>query len=163
MYFIPHVAGLSFTRLSGYMTLYKKSCNRYSIFRKRTLLLSLILILRTCLKMIEIKFQPFLKVSKSCFIFHKILYHLFLILQASYNVLTFVTPHTLLTFQTSCPFPKRTRSFKKRTRRFHGKNKGFLKFGLLFFSITASTCRTALFFLQIFQPLRKHPACRHSG
>ena len=70
---------------------------------------------------------------------------------------------TLLTSQTSCSFLKRTRSLKKRKRRFHWKNKSFLKFDLLFFSITVSTCRNALFFLQIFQPLRKHPARRHSG
>ena len=69
---------------------------------------------------------------------------------------------TLLTFQTSCSFQKRTRSLKKRTRRFHWKNKSFLKFDLLFFSITVSTCRNALFFLQIFQPLHKRPAHRHS-
>ena len=70
---------------------------------------------------------------------------------------------TLLTSQTSCSFQKRTRSLKKRTGRFHWKNKSFLKFDLLFFPITASTCRNALFFLQIFQPARKRPARRHSG
>ena len=70
---------------------------------------------------------------------------------------------TLLTSQTSCSFQKRTRSLKKRTGRFHWKNKSFLKFDLLFFPITASTCRNALFFLQIFQPLHKRPAHRHSG
>ena len=69
----------------------------------------------------------------------------------------------LLTSQTSCSFLKRTRSLKKRKRRFHWKNKSFLKFDLLFFSITVSTCRNALFFLQIFQPLRKHPARRRFG
>ena len=70
---------------------------------------------------------------------------------------------TLLTSQTSCSFQKRTRSLKKRTGRFHWKNKSFLKFDLLFFSITVSTCRNALFFLQIFQPFRKCPAHRYSG
>ena len=71
--------------------------------------------------------------------------------------------YTLLTLKRSCSFPKRTRSLKKRTGRFHWKNKSFLKFDLLFFPITASTCRNALFFLQIFQPFRKRPARRHSG
>ena len=70
---------------------------------------------------------------------------------------------TLLTSQTSCSFQKRTRSLKKRTGRFHWKNKSFLKFDLLFFPITVSTCRNALFLLQIFQPFRKRPARRHSG
>ena len=70
---------------------------------------------------------------------------------------------TLLTSQTSCSFLKRTRSLKKRTGRFHWKNKSFLKFDLLFFPITVSTCRNALFLLQIFQPFRKRPARRHSG
>ena len=53
--------------------------------------------------------------------------------------------------------------FSEKNKVFKKKNKSFLKFDLLFFPITVSTCRNALFLLQIFQPFRKRPARRHSG
>ena len=60
-------------------------------------------------------------------------------------------------------FSEKNKIFKKKNRTFSLKEQELLKIWPVVFPITVSTCRNAFFFLQIFQPLRKHPACRHSG
>ena len=60
-------------------------------------------------------------------------------------------------------FSEKNKVFKKKNRTFSLKEQELFKIWPVVFSITASTCRNALFFLQIFQPFRKRPARRHSG
>ena len=60
-------------------------------------------------------------------------------------------------------FSEKNKVFKKKNRTFSLKEQELFKIWPVVFSITASTCRNALFFLQIFQPFRKRPAHRHSG
>ena len=120
--------------------------------------------------LLEILLQPFLKGSKSCFIFHKILLHLSQNLVPSFSDFTgrlqrtyvCYTPH-VTNLSNVLSFSEKNKAFKKKNKTFSWKEQELFKIWPVVFSITASTCRTALFFLQIFQPLRKHPACRHSG
>ena len=58
---------------------------------------------------------------------------------------------------------EKNKVFKKKNKTFSLKEQELFKIWPVVFSITASTCRNALFFLQIFQPFRKRPAHRHSG
>ena len=58
---------------------------------------------------------------------------------------------------------EKNKVFKKKNKMFSLEEQELLKIWPVVFSIMVSTCRNALFFLQIFQPLRKHPARRHSG
>ena len=58
---------------------------------------------------------------------------------------------------------EKNKVFKKKNKTFSLKEQELFKIWPVVFSITASTCRTALFFFQIFQPFRKRPARRHSG
>ena len=60
-------------------------------------------------------------------------------------------------------FSEKNKVFKKKNRTFSLKEQELFKIWPVVFSITASTCRNALFFLQIFQPFHKRPAHRHSG
>ena len=60
-------------------------------------------------------------------------------------------------------FSEKNKVFKKKNKTFSLKEQELFKIWPVVFSIMASTCRNSLFFLQIFQPLRKHPARRHSG
>ena len=60
-------------------------------------------------------------------------------------------------------FSEKNKVFKKKNKTFSLKEQELFKIWPVVFSITASTCRNALLFLQIFQLLRKHPARRHSG
>ena len=60
-------------------------------------------------------------------------------------------------------FSEKNKVFKKKNKTFSLKEQELFKIWPVVFSITASTCRNALFFLQIFQPFRKRPAHRHSG
>ena len=60
-------------------------------------------------------------------------------------------------------FSEKNKVFKKKNKTFSLKEQELFKIWPVVFSITVYTCRNALLFLQIFQPLRKHPACRHSG
>ena len=99
-------------------------------------------------------------------------------MQSSICNITNLTPHTLVTcgvtrYQPSgihvtnlsnvLFFSEKNKVFKKKNRTFSLKEQELLKIWPVVFPITVSTCRNAFFFLQIFQPLRKHPACRHSG
>ena len=58
---------------------------------------------------------------------------------------------------------EKNKVFKKKNKTFSLKEQELFKIWPVVFSIMASTCRNSLFFLQIFQLLRKHPARRHSG
>ena len=58
---------------------------------------------------------------------------------------------------------EKNKVFKKKNKTFSLKEQELFKIWPVVFSITASTCRTALLFFQIFQPFRKRPARRHSG
>ena len=60
-------------------------------------------------------------------------------------------------------FSEKNKVFKKKNKTFSLKEQELFKIWPVVFSITASTCRTALLFFQIFQPFRKRPARRHSG
>ena len=60
-------------------------------------------------------------------------------------------------------FSEKNKVFKKKNKTFSLKEQELFKIWPVVFSITASTCRTALLFFQIFQPFRKRPAHRHSG
>ena len=60
-------------------------------------------------------------------------------------------------------FSEKNKVFKKKNKTFSLKEQELFKIWPVVFSIMASTCRNSLFFLQIFQLLRKHPARRHSG
>ena len=57
---------------------------------------------------------------------------------------------------------EKNKVFKKKNRTFSLKEQELFKIWPVVFSITASTCRNTLFFLQIFQLFRKRPAHRHS-
>ena len=99
-------------------------------------------------------------------------------MQSSICNITNLTPHTLVTcgvtrYQPSgihvtnlsnvLFFSEKNKVFKKKNKTFSLKEQELFKIWPVVFSITASTCRNALFFLQIFQPARKRPARRHSG
>ena len=58
---------------------------------------------------------------------------------------------------------EKNKVFKKKNKTFSLKEQELFKIWPVVFSITASTCRNALLFFQIFQPFRKRPARRHSG
>ena len=53
-------------------------------------------------------------------------------------------------------FSEKNKVFKKKNKTFSLKEQELFKIWPVVFSITASTCRTALLFFQIFQLLRKH-------
>ena len=57
---------------------------------------------------------------------------------------------------------EKNKVFKKKNKTFSLKEQELFKIWPVVFSITASTCRNTLFFLQIFQLFRKRPAHRHS-
>ena len=59
-------------------------------------------------------------------------------------------------------FSEKNKVFKKKNKTFSLKEQELFKIWPVVFSITASTCRNTLFFLQIFQLFRKRPAHRHS-
>ena len=99
-------------------------------------------------------------------------------MQSSICNITNLTPHTLVTcgvtrYQPSgihvtnlsnvLFFSEKNKVFKKKNKTFSLKEQELFKIWPVVFSITASTCRTALLFFQIFQPFRKRPARRHSG
>ena len=57
---------------------------------------------------------------------------------------------------------EKNKVFKKKNKTFSLKEQELLQIWPVIFSITVSTCRNTLFFLQIFQLFRKRPAHRHS-
>ena len=99
-------------------------------------------------------------------------------MQSSICNITNLTPHTLVTcgvarYQPSgihvtnlsnvLFFSEKNKVFKKKNKMFSLEEQELLKIWPVVFFITVSTCRNAFFFLQIFQPLRKHPTRGHSG
>ena len=99
-------------------------------------------------------------------------------MQSSTCNITNLTPHTLVTCGVARYQPSgihvtnlsnvlffflKALFFSEKNKTFSLKEQELFKIWPVVFSITASTCRNALFLLQIFQPFRKRPARRHSG